>query len=104
MTYAKVMQNLDERYPDATGNMRSMLIPGQYVYAYGVFYPDSDRFAAKQVTFSGRMKTDYLFEKQDWWIHQIDSMGNFYVKSQFGDGEIDYRHYRTSLSSYQVEL
>ncbi len=98
MAYAKVIQNFDEGYPDATGNMKSMLVPGQYLSTYGVFYPDSDRFDAKQVIFPGRKKTEYVFEKQDWWIHQINSLGNFYLKSQFGDGEFDYRHYRTTLA------
>ncbi|MBE9045209.1 AGE family epimerase/isomerase [Pleurocapsales cyanobacterium LEGE 10410] len=98
MAYAKVIQNFDEGYPDATGNMKSMLVPGQYLSTYGVFYPDSDRFDAKQVIFPGRKKTEYVFEKQDWWVHQINSLGNFYLKSQFGDGEFNYRHYRTSLA------
>ncbi len=98
MAYAKVIQNFAEGYPDATGMMKSMLVPGQYLSTYGVFYPDSDRFDAKQVIFPGRKKTEYVFEKQDWWIHQINSLGNFYLKSQFGEGEFDYRHYRTSLA------
>ena len=98
MTYAKLLQNLDEPYPDATGAMRSLLAQEQYVYAYGVFYPDDEIFAAKQIIFVGRGKDDYLFEKQNWWIEQIDSLMGFYVRSQFGDKEIDYRQYRTSLS------
>lgn len=98
MAYAKVIQNFDEGYPDATGIMRSMLVPGQYLSTYGVFYPDSDRFDAKQIVFPGRKKTEYVFEKQDWWVHQIDSLGKFYLKSQFGDREFDYRNYRTNLA------
>lgn len=98
MAYAKVIQNFDEGYPDATGIMRSMLVPGQYLSTYGVFYPDSDRFDAKQIIFPGRKKTEYVFEKQDWWVHQINSLGNFYLKSQFGEAEFDYRNYRTTLA------
>ena len=98
MAYAKVIQNFDEGYPDATGIMKKMLVPGQYLSTYGVFYPDSDRFDAKQLIFPGRKKTEYVFEKQDWWVHQINSLGNFYLKSQFGEGEFDYRNYRTSLA------
>jgi len=37
MAYAKLIQNFDEGYPDATGSMRSMLTPGRYLFAYGVF-------------------------------------------------------------------
>ena len=98
MAYAKVIQNFDEGYPDATGIMKSMLVPGQYLSTYGVFYPDSDLFDAKQIIFPGRKKTEYVFEKQDWWIHQIKSLGNFYLRSQFGEGEFNYRNYRTNLA------
>ena len=98
MAYAKVIQNFDEGYPDATGNMRAMLVPGRYLFTYGVFYPDSSTFDAKQIVFTGRKKDDYVFEKQNWWVHQVNSLGKFYLKAQFGDGEYNYRKYRTSLS------
>ena len=98
MSYAKLIQNLDEPYPDATGAMRSLLTEGCYLYTYGIFYPDEPTFAAKQIVFVGRGEDDYKFEKQDWWIEQIDSLVGFYVKAQFGNGAIDYSNYRTSLS------
>ena len=106
MTYAKLIQNLDEAYPDATGTMRSMLVPGRYIFTYGIFYPDSPKFDAKQIVFVGRKTDDYLFEKQNWWIDQVHSLANFYYKAQFGDDEIDYRHYRTnvSLSGWRSEV
>jgi mannose/cellobiose epimerase-like protein (N-acyl-D-glucosamine 2-epimerase family) len=98
MTYAKLVQNLDEAYPDATGTMRSMLVPGRYLFTYGIFYPDSPKFDAKQIVFVGRKADDYIFEKQNWWIDQVHSLANFYLKAQFGDDGIDYRNYRTTLS------
>jgi mannose/cellobiose epimerase-like protein (N-acyl-D-glucosamine 2-epimerase family) len=98
MAYAKIIQNFDEGYPDATAIMRSMLVEGQYLFTYGVFYPDSELFDAKQIVFPGKKKNEYIVEKQDWWIHQINSLGNFYLKSQFEGQEFDYRHYRTSLA------
>ncbi|MDE5091028.1 MAG: AGE family epimerase/isomerase [Trichodesmium sp. St18_bin3_1_1] len=97
-SYAKLVQNLDEAYPDATGAMRSMLVPGRYVFTYGVFYPDSSIFEAKQIVFVGRQADDYIFEKSNWWVHQVRSLANFYVKAQFAGEEIDYRNYRTTLS------
>ncbi|HAJ64843.1 MAG TPA: hypothetical protein DCP31_41060, partial [Cyanobacteria bacterium UBA8543] len=60
-------QNLDEAYSDATGIMRSMLVPGRYLFTYGIFYPDSPKFEAKQIVFVGRKADDYIFEKQNWW-------------------------------------
>ncbi|MGD1699218.1 AGE family epimerase/isomerase [Dapis sp. BLCC M229] len=98
ISYAKLVQNLDEAYPDATGSMRSMLVPGRYIFTYGVFYPDSPIFEAKQIIFVGRQVDDYVFEKPNWWVDQVRSLANFYVKAQFGDEEIDYRNYRTTLS------
>ena len=56
MAYAKLIQNFDEGYPDATGSMRSMLVPGRYLFTYGIFYPDSELFDAKQIVFAGRKK------------------------------------------------
>jgi mannose/cellobiose epimerase-like protein (N-acyl-D-glucosamine 2-epimerase family) len=98
MAYAKLIQNFDEGYPDATGTMRSMLETGRFLFVYGVFYPDSDLFDAKQIVFAGRKKNDYVFEKQNWWVNQINSLGKFYLKAQFGEGDFDYRKYRTTLS------
>jgi mannose/cellobiose epimerase-like protein (N-acyl-D-glucosamine 2-epimerase family) len=98
MTYAKLVQNLDEAYPDATGSMREMLVPGRYLFAYGVFYPDSPKIEIKSIVFVGRKENDYIFEKPNWWIDQVHSLANFYLKAQFGDEEIDYRNYRTTLS------
>lgn len=97
-SYAKIVQNLDEAYPDATGPMRSMLVPGRYLFTYGVFYPDSPIFEAKQIVFVGAKADGYKFEKQNWWVDQVRSLANFYVKAQFGNEEIDYRNYRTNLS------
>ena len=103
MAYAKLIQNFDEGYPDATASMRSMLLPGRYLFTYGVFYPDKDIFDAKQIVFAGRQKTDYVFEKQDWWIKQVNALGKFYLKAQFGDGDYDYRRYRTTLNLSGVQ-
>jgi mannose/cellobiose epimerase-like protein (N-acyl-D-glucosamine 2-epimerase family) len=98
MAFAKLIQNFDEGYPDATGSIRSMLAPGRFLFAYGVFYPDKEIFDIKQIVFVGRKTEDFLFEKQDWWIKQVNALGNFYVKAQFGTDPIDYRNYRTTLN------
>ena len=98
ITHAKLVQNLEEHYPDATGSMRSMLVPGRYLYVYGVFYPDSPKLEAKQLVFVGRTENDYIFEKPHWWVNQIRSLAKFYLKAQFGEEEIDYCNYRTDLT------
>lgn len=99
-TYAELVRNLGEPYYDCTTQMKSMLVPDRYLFAYGTFYPEEGqhRFEAKHLVFLGRTAREYLFEKPDWWIKQLQQLADFYLKSQFGDNEIDYRGYRTDLS------
>lgn len=98
-TYAELVRNLGEPYQDCTAQIHSMLTPGRYLFAYGIFYPDTQPlgFEAKHIDFVGRTESEYLFEKPDWWLNQIKGLANFYLKSQFEEGEIDYRKYRTGL-------
>ena len=39
-TNAQLVRNLGEPYADATAQMRDMLVPGRYMFTYGVFYPE----------------------------------------------------------------
>ncbi|VEP12880.1 N-acyl-D-glucosamine 2-epimerase [Hyella patelloides LEGE 07179] len=105
MTYAQLIRNLGEPYYDCTFQMRSMLTPGRYLSVYGIFYPNADgnQFEAKQIVFVGRTDSEYMFEKPDWWVKQIQQLADFYLKSQFGDGEIDYSKYRTNISLVGVK-
>jgi mannose/cellobiose epimerase-like protein (N-acyl-D-glucosamine 2-epimerase family) len=97
---AELVRNLEEPYADASGLVDQMLVPGRFVFAYGIFYPQGDGhvFEAKRLVFVGRKEDQYQFEKQDWWIKQVASLGNSYLKWQFGTGEVDYRIYRTILN------
>ncbi|MFJ8045102.1 AGE family epimerase/isomerase [Kitasatospora sp. NPDC096147] len=96
---AELLRNLDEPYADAGGHVDDLLQPGQQVFVYGVFYPEGGAysFEAKKLTFVGRGPEDYNYEKANWWINQIDSLARFYRRAQFGDGEIDYKDYRTNI-------
>ena len=102
-TYARIAQNLEEPYADATGRLAELLTPGQLVYAYGVFYPDAAEgdytFEIKSMVFPGNGPSVYRHEEQDWWIKQIRSIGHSYLKWQFNHpkDEIDFRNYRTFL-------
>jgi anti-anti-sigma factor len=104
-TYAELARNLGESYIDCTGQMRDMLTPGRFVYAYGTFYPDGTAaLEAQHIIFVGRAATEYVFEKPDWWVRQIQELGNFYYRAQFGDGPADYRGYRTHLDLYGKKI
>jgi len=97
--YAEFVRNLGEPYQDATGQMGELLQPNQYVFAYGIYYPEGGdhKFEAKHLIFPGRKPGELAFEKQDWWINQIRQIGDFYIKAQFEGQEIDYNNYRTNL-------
>jgi anti-anti-sigma factor len=99
-TYAELARNLGESYIDCTGQMRDMLTPGRFLYAYGTFYPDGGGMEAQHLIFVGRTTTEFVFEKPDWWVRQIQELGNFYYRAQFGDGPVDFRKYRTMLDLY----
>jgi anti-anti-sigma factor len=100
-TYAELTRNLGEGYLDCTGQVRQLLMPGKFVFAYGIFYPEPGApFEAKHLVFSGRNLTEFAFERQNWWIQQIRSLGEFYLKAQFGDGPLDWRNYTTMLDLY----
>ena len=102
-TFAELVRNLGEPYKDATYAMRSMIVPGRYLFAYGVFYPDGQEgeyvFEAKHLVFLGRTENEYAFEKRDWWIRQVRQLADFYLQSEFPDGEVNFLSYRTNLDS-----
>jgi mannose/cellobiose epimerase-like protein (N-acyl-D-glucosamine 2-epimerase family) len=98
-TYAQVVRNLGDPYQDSTGPMRDMLVPGRFLYTYGVFYPEASGpvFEAQFILFLGRKADEYVIERPDWWVKQIEEIGDFYLHAQFGDVPVDYRGYRTTI-------
>jgi mannose/cellobiose epimerase-like protein (N-acyl-D-glucosamine 2-epimerase family) len=100
VTYAEYVRNLGDSYADATGQMWDRLTEGQYVFAYGIYYPEGGdhKFEVKHLVFPGRAPGDYIFEKQDWWVNQVREIADFYINAQFGGPDtIDYNNYRTNL-------
>lgn len=100
-TFARISQNLEEPYQDCTARIGEMLEEGQHVFAYGIFYPDQDgmKFEAKSLVFPGEKLGHYRHEEPDWWIKQVRSIADSYLRWQFGYPEkpIDFREYRTFL-------
>ena len=98
-TSGQLVRNLGEPYADATAQMRDMIVPGRFLFTYGIFYPEKGGhvYEAKLVTFVGNRAQDYVFEKPDWWVKQIYQMADFYYRSQFGDGEPNWRDYRVAI-------
>jgi mannose/cellobiose epimerase-like protein (N-acyl-D-glucosamine 2-epimerase family) len=101
-TFGRITQNLGEAYADATGRFNELLVPGQFVYCYGVFYFDGGpehKFEAKSLVFPGPQLNEYRHEEPQWWTKQIHAIADSYLKWQFNHphDEIDYRNYRTKL-------
>jgi mannose/cellobiose epimerase-like protein (N-acyl-D-glucosamine 2-epimerase family) len=100
-TYGWVVNNLERPRNWVGGDqMRAMLTKGRYLFVYGVFYPEnnSHTYEAQYMIFPGPRPDSFVFERQDWWIDQIKSLGDFYLKAQFGGEEINYDNYRTTIS------
>ncbi len=99
-TFAELVRNLGEPFIDCTGGMKEMIVPGMFLYTYGTFFPEENKaFEAKHIVFLGKSPTEFRFEKQDWWIKQIEQLGDFYINAQFGSKDnIDYKNYRTELT------
>lgn len=99
-TYAEIMRNLDEPFQAPDGSLEELLVPGRYLFAHGIFYPEGEppKFEAKHLLLVGQGAAEYRFEDPDWWIKQISSLAEFYLRSQFPDGRIDFTEYRTQLT------
>lgn len=102
MTYGRITQNLEESYQDCTSQLDEMLTPGQHVFAHGIFYPHGQehKFDVKFLVFSGEIPGQYRHEEPDWWVKQVRSIGDSYLKWQFGYPQqpIHYEEYRTYLN------
>ncbi|MEN8174835.1 MAG: AGE family epimerase/isomerase [Pseudomonadota bacterium] len=99
--YAEIIRNLGEAFVAADAEMANMLAEKRFCFVYGVFYSEGGKshFEAKHIVFAGRTEKEYVFERQDWWVRQIRQLGDFYLRAEFGDNEIDFRNYRTQLSA-----
>ena len=40
-TYAKQTQNLGEGWPDRSGDLKRLLVPGKMIFAFGTFFPEN---------------------------------------------------------------
>lgn len=100
-TFSRIMENLEEPVADVSARVAEKLDDGQYAHVYGIFAPAGAglRFEAKTLVFPGEEVGQYRHEEPQWWVNQIHSIADSYLKWQFGypQREIDYRNYRTFL-------
>jgi mannose/cellobiose epimerase-like protein (N-acyl-D-glucosamine 2-epimerase family) len=99
-TYGWIANNLNEpRTWTSPDQMRGLLVPGRYLFVYGIYYPEHGgvTYEAQFMVFPGRREDNYVFERQDWWIKQVAAVADFYLKAQFQGKPIDYKDYRTTI-------
>jgi len=100
-TYGWIANNLDEpRTWCSQDQMKSMMANGRYLFVYGIYYPEAagNTFEAQFIIFPGKREGSYVFERQNWWIQQVYSIANFYLKAQFQSKPVNYANYRTLLA------
>jgi mannose/cellobiose epimerase-like protein (N-acyl-D-glucosamine 2-epimerase family) len=100
-TYGWIINNLEEtRQWTSQDQIRDMLVPGRHLFVYGIYYPEKGGFTfeAQYIISPGRKEDTYVFERPDWWVRQIEALGDFYLRAQFGAGPIDYADYRTTIT------
>ena len=106
-THFMTLRNTDKMGRDTSdpqvGNpLERYLEPEQLVSAYGILQNngDSQRFDVKSVTLFGNNKDNYLFEEGHWWLTQLSSFADVWLKRQFGLGsDFDFTSYRTDLTA-----
>src|SRR5215472_6016877 len=78
-TYAEVLRNLGEPYQVPAKPIEDLLMPGRYLFAHGIFYPEGGKlvFDSKHIVLVGQGSSEYRFEEADWWINQIRSLAEF---------------------------
>jgi mannose/cellobiose epimerase-like protein (N-acyl-D-glucosamine 2-epimerase family) len=99
-TYAYLLRNLGYPYYDCTAQIHHFLKEGSFLYAFCIFYPETEEYIleVQYLIFTELKQGEFIFSKNDWWIKQLKELSEFYLKSQFGNGPIDYSHYRTFLT------
>lgn len=99
-TYGWMVNNLNEpRTWTSQDQMRGLLVPGRYLYVYGIYYPEHGGFTyeAQFMIFPGRREDNFVFERQDWWVKQVAAIADFYLKAQFQGKPVNYDDYRTII-------
>src|SRR5688572_17387667 len=99
-TYGWIANNLNEpRFWTSQDQMRDLLTPGHYLFVYGIYYPERGQYTyeAQFMIFPVRKEESYVFERPDWWVKQVEAIGDFYLKAQFQGQPVDYKNYRTII-------
>lgn len=93
------LRQLDERQRLADPKAVNELPPGSWLAASGLIYSDSAELLAKEVALFGSQEQNLVIEQPDWWSAQAREVAEFWIRTQFGSGEIgDAAGYRTAIT------
>ncbi|MEI8186611.1 MAG: AGE family epimerase/isomerase [Chlorobiaceae bacterium] len=97
--YLHTLRGLDERMRRLDPKGINAFTPGVRIAASGMVYSDRPELVAKEVTFFNTGSTPLVFEDADWWSSQAMELAEFWIRTQFGPGEIgDPSGYRTNIT------
>ena len=99
--FAWIANNLEEPRQWCGEQMRDMLVPGRFLFAYGIFYPEGGgySFEAKHLIFAGATPTTSASSARTGGSTRSAARRLLPATPQFADGKpIDYRNYRTHLT------
>jgi mannose/cellobiose epimerase-like protein (N-acyl-D-glucosamine 2-epimerase family) len=98
--HAELVRNLGAPAVPVTERLDELLVPGMYLFAYGIYNrrDTGHAFETYRLILLGREAGEYAFESSDWWPRQLVELARFYRRAQFGQASIpDFVDYRTIL-------
>lgn len=106
-TYFYMIRNTDKIERDRSdlsiqSKLERYLEKEQLVSAYGIvqIHEDKTRYDVKSVALFGNSKDHFIFEEGHWWLTQISSFADVWLRRQFGlESNFDFTGYRTDLSA-----
>lgn len=97
--YWHPLSGLDERRLLADPKGAADVPLGARVAVSGLLYKGEPAMLAKEVTVFGPSDESLLFEHADWWSSQARDIADFWIRADFGDGDIgDPSGYRTDIT------
>lgn len=97
--YLHSLRQLDERQRVLDPKAVDGLQPGNWLAASGLIYSDSSELLVKEVSLFGKTEQSLVLEQPDWWSSQARDVAEFWVRTQFGAGEVgDASGYRTAIT------
>ena len=97
--YLHTLRGLDERGRLADPNSIEAFRPGARVAASGLIYSNAPELVAKDVAFFSTADVPPVYEDADWWASQARELAEFWIRTQFGEGDIgDPTSYRTDIT------